>query len=61
MSYKLGEAGTISLKYESEMHAPLLNACCVIYEIELFKLWVPFCKESREVRRVSKGHKVGYI
>jgi hypothetical protein len=41
------ENHTVSMKVESELEIPLLNLCSLIYEIELYKEWVPFCGEAK--------------
>jgi hypothetical protein len=39
----------------------LFNLCGIIYEIELFKNWVPFCDVSKTIKQVGIADKVVYI
>jgi hypothetical protein len=51
MSYKfIPNSSNVALKFESVMKVPILNACALIYETQLFNKWVPFCKISKAVR-----------
>lgn len=62
MSYKLiPNTKTVSLKWESILNVPIKNACALIYEIDLYNIWIPFCKTSKTIKKVNKGHKIAYI
>jgi len=37
---------------EAELEVPIFNLCALIYEIELFKLWIPFCHEGYTVKLI---------
>mmetsp|Transcript_6734 Transcript_6734/g.5994 ORF Transcript_6734/g.5994 Transcript_6734/m.5994 type:complete len:94 (+) Transcript_6734:703-984(+) len=37
---------------------PLFNLLALIYEIDLYTNWFPFCKQSKEVVQVSKARKM---
>ena len=39
----------VCLKLLGYIDAPLFNLCSVVYEIELFTKWVPFCYNSFQV------------
>ena len=43
------ETATVSIKVVAELDIPIFNLCSLIYEIELFKNWVPFCDKSSTV------------
>jgi hypothetical protein len=38
-----------ALKYEADLHIPIFNLSAMIYEVDLFTKWVPFCSESKTV------------
>jgi hypothetical protein len=40
---------------------PIFNLCALIYEIELFKNWVPFCEESATLKHIGLAQKVVYL
>lgn len=46
-SYKMGDEGSIWVKLEGEMQdLPLFEQLAVLKEVNLFKLWAPFCDRS---------------
>lgn len=50
---------SIIIKLEGVMEdLPLFEQCAVIYEIDLFKEWIPFCRESELVDKVGKAELV---
>jgi hypothetical protein len=50
VSYKkIKNEDTVSLKIEAILEIPVVHVCSLIYEIELFKEWVPFCNDSKTV------------
>ena len=62
VSYKLlPNSKMYTLKIEREMEIPLENLLTVIFEIDLFNNWVPFCKESSTIKIISKTEKVAYF
>lgn len=38
-----------ALKYEAILEIPIFNLVAMIYEIDLFQKWIPFCSNSRTV------------
>jgi hypothetical protein len=40
---------TYTVSMETEVICPLLPICAVIYEIDLFTEWLPFCHKSQDV------------
>jgi len=50
---------TIILKLEGVMEdLPLFEQCAVIYEVDLYKEWIPFCSESITVDKLGKAELV---
>lgn len=53
--YMLGDDGYLWVRMESaQADVPVLEQLAVVYEVELFKTWVPFCTNSRLITRLSK-------
>lgn len=51
ISYKMLESTkTITIKAEAELDVPWFNMVALIYEVDLFKQWFPFCANSFTVR-----------
>lgn len=46
-----------TLKLEAILDFSIFNLCALIYEIELFKEWMPFCDESSCVQKFLKKFK----
>lgn len=46
---KVPNSRLYTLKNEALLDFPIYNLCAMIYEIDLFKEWVPFCKASSTV------------
>lgn len=51
----------VSLKMEADIDIPLFNICALVYEVELFNHFVPFCKRTLTVKKIAKAHKVAYL
>ena len=52
----------MSIKIEAYLeNMPIFNLISLIYEIELFKNWVPFCSTSSTLKKVKRAEKVVYI
>mmetsp|Transcript_11637 Transcript_11637/g.8494 ORF Transcript_11637/g.8494 Transcript_11637/m.8494 type:complete len:155 (+) Transcript_11637:217-681(+) len=50
---------SVIMKFEvSNLEIPLFNLLALIYEIELYTNWFPFCKQSRELIHISKARKI---
>lgn len=50
MSYKINEStNTVSIKANAELDIPWFNLVALVYEIDLFKDWFPFCKNAYTV------------
>lgn len=61
VSYKkVSGTPTISLMCESILEVPLFNFITLIYETDLYHSWVPFCKRSETIERISKSRKIIY-
>ena len=55
--YMIGDDGLLWVRMEStQSDVPILEQLAVVYEVELFKTWVPFCSDSRLITRLSKWY-----
>lgn len=55
--YMLGDDGLLWVRMEStQSDIPVVEQMAVVYEVEWFKLWIPFCSDSRLIARLSKFH-----
>jgi len=62
VKYKqLPQSKTVSIKIEAELDISIFNLCALIYEIELFKNWVPFCDKSYTIKKIKRAEKVVYL
>jgi hypothetical protein len=53
--YMLGDDGLLWVRMEStQCDIPVVEQLAVVYEVEWFKLWIPFCNDSRLIARLSK-------
>jgi hypothetical protein len=53
--YRMGSDGNMKVKLEGLMEdLPLFEQIAVMYEVELFKEWVPFCQASDLVEKVDR-------
>lgn len=53
--YMLGDDGYLWVRMEStQADVPVMEQLAVVYEVELFKTWVPFCSDSRLITRLSE-------
>ena len=66
IKYKFENGGKMALKSSAEVELDPFDFFGLVYEIDYFNKWIPFCQESREVRflfnykvkRVSRGCKI---
>ena len=50
ISYKIfSETNTVSIRADAELEIPWFNLVALVYEIDLFVYWFPFCKSARTV------------
>jgi hypothetical protein len=61
IKYKTGGSEVASLKIEGVMDVPLENLLALIYELDLYNLWLPFMKTTTELKIVNKGCKISYM
>ncbi|KAL4466538.1 hypothetical protein ABPG72_010589 [Tetrahymena utriculariae] len=62
ISYKIFEkTNTVSIRAEAELDIPWFNLVALVYEIDLFKNWFPFCKHAYTIKKPKKGEKIGYF
>lgn len=53
---------SLILKLEGVMEdLPLFEQCCVIYEIDLFPTWMPFCQHGETIDKVGVAELVPYL
>lgn len=61
VSYKRIEGTpTISVKTEGVLNVPIFNLLALIYEIDLYNTWMPFCSEARVIASLSHTRRVVY-
>ena len=61
VSYKnIPGTPTYSLLTEAEIDVPMFNFITLMYEIDLYHTWVPFCKTSTAVANLSRTRKLLY-
>lgn len=59
ISYKkIPDTPTISLMLESVIDVPMFNFITLLYETDLYPEWVPFCKHTNTLTKVSKSRKI---
>ena len=59
--YMLGDDGLLWVRMEAtQCDIPVMEQMAVVYEVEWFKLWIPFCSDSRLIARVSHTELVAY-
>jgi hypothetical protein len=49
---------TVSIRIEGIMKAPILNILSLVYETDLFHTWVPLCKRSEQIAKVSRTKQI---
>jgi hypothetical protein len=49
---------TYSLLTEGEIDVPLFNFITLLYESDLYNTWVPFCKKSNTIAKLSRSRKI---
>lgn len=62
LSYRKPDDGTLVMNIQSEVKiANPINLIAVIYEIDMYKRWVPFCKVSQNLGDINKTAKAAMI
>jgi len=51
----------ISIKIEGVVDCPLINLLTLIYETELYNLWVPFLSQAEQLKIIHRASKVAYL
>jgi len=49
MSYMAQDDKSITMKVSANVKVDLFNFLSIIYEVDLYKKWVPFCHDSETV------------
>ncbi|EGR28771.1 protein kinase domain protein [Ichthyophthirius multifiliis] len=62
ISFKIFEqTNTVSIKAHAELEIPWFNLVALIYEVDLFTEWLPFCKQSYTIAKFKKSQKTAYF
>jgi uncharacterized protein (DUF2164 family) len=61
LSTKIINKSEVLLKYDGEVEIDISNLCSMIYEVSLFKDWVPFCGDSKDIKVVGPAAKVAWL
>ena len=60
--YREEADNSITIKIEGEIDdLPIFEQCAVVHELDLFKLWLPFCTHSQLIEKVGLAELVGYL
>lgn len=51
MSYMPQKDNSITMRVNSDFKVDIFNLFAIIYEIDLYKNWLPFCQESKTVKK----------
>lgn len=54
MSYMPQKDKSITMRVNTDFKVDLFSMFAIIYEIDLFEKWVPFCKESKTVNFLNQ-------
>lgn len=49
---------TVSIMMETTFDLPIFNILTLIYESELYPLWIPFCKTSKCLHKLDRSRKI---
>jgi len=58
---KLPNSHSISVRMEAEIDIPLINMITLIYEVQLWPLWIPFLNKTQEIQAIHRGAKMYYL
>ena len=50
---KLPGESIYALKYEAELEVSIFNLCAMIYEVDIFPKWIPFCSKAKTVKSLT--------
>jgi hypothetical protein len=60
--YRVESDGFLTLRLEGILEdMPIFEQAAVIHELGLFKNWMPFCSESKMIRKTGPAEMIGYI
>jgi hypothetical protein len=52
--YQLDDSdGSMIIKMEGHLELPLFEQCAVVYEVDLFHTWIPFCSDAECVDKIA--------
>lgn len=47
-------SGTVlEIRYEGHLIADIEKLCIILYQLNLFHLWIPFCTKSEDLKEIS--------
>ena len=62
MSARVEESGVASFIFGMDkLEVPLFNLCCLIYEVDLYKDWFPFCKNASKTGIITTTKNTSHI
>jgi len=61
IKYKSVAGQQISLRMEGEVDVPIFNMIALIYEMQGYTLWMPFCKDAKEIKHFNRASKAGWV
>lgn len=60
--YKMSDDNLLTVKLEGVLdNVPLFDQANVIYEIDLFKTWMPLCSSSVKIDQINKSELAAYL
>lgn len=62
MSARVEEGGEASFIFGMEkLEIPLFHLCCLIYEVDLYKEWFPFCKQASKTGIITTTKNTSHL
>lgn len=58
---KILHKSEVLVRFDGQVKINVENLCSMIYELSLYKDWVPFVKESKDLKTPTKASKIGYL
>ena len=58
---KLPGESIYALKYEAELEVSIFNLCAMIYEVDIFPKWIPFCSKAKTVKSLNSWLEINPI
>lgn len=51
----------ITLKVEAKVDISIKTLISLVYEVELYTKWMPFCKEGNMLKKIDRSTKVAHL